>query len=195
VERHTHTHTHTHHSCRDLLFQRLSFFLYKKKLTATCEQRQLHLVSAPETGGRVEQLQRRALAANPSASQAMEIFGLRGLSPSRGANPLSPSKVQAPGAQNAPCSAGVKNLFVLAFQRVRASACSVLCDGRRSRGRGRGPIAGWSYGGVGQERGQERGLRGGERREGVGQERLGPSYFFTSLVLGPLNSLLWYVPS
>jgi hypothetical protein len=133
VERHTHTHTHTHHSCRDLLFQRLSFFLYKKKLTATCEQRQLHLVSAPETGGRVEQLQRRALAANPSASQAMEIFGLRGLSPSRGANPLSPSKVQAPGAQNAPCSAGVKNLFVLAFQRVRASACSVLCDGRRSR--------------------------------------------------------------
>jgi hypothetical protein len=30
---------------------------------------------------------------------------------------------------------------------------------------------------------------------GVGQERLGPSYFFKSLVLGPLNSLLWYVPS
>ena len=30
---------------------------------------------------------------------------------------------------------------------------------------------------------------------GVGQERLGPSYFFISLVLGPLNSLLWYVPS
>jgi hypothetical protein len=29
----------------------------------------------------------------------------------------------------------------------------------------------------------------------VGQERLGPSYFFISLVLGPLNSLLWYVPS
>jgi hypothetical protein len=29
----------------------------------------------------------------------------------------------------------------------------------------------------------------------VGQERLRPSYFFTSLVLGPLNSLLWYVPS
>ena len=28
---------------------------------------------------------------------------------------------------------------------------------------------------------------------GVGQERLGPSYFFISLVLGPLNSLLWYV--
>jgi hypothetical protein len=27
----------------------------------------------------------------------------------------------------------------------------------------------------------------------VGQERLGPSYFFISLVLGPLNSLLWYV--
>jgi hypothetical protein len=26
-------------------------------------------------------------------------------------------------------------------------------------------------------------------------ERLGPSYFFISLVLGPLNSLLWYVPS
>jgi hypothetical protein len=29
----------------------------------------------------------------------------------------------------------------------------------------------------------------------VGQQRLGPSYFFISLVLGPLNSLLWYVPS
>jgi hypothetical protein len=29
----------------------------------------------------------------------------------------------------------------------------------------------------------------------VGQERLGPSFFFTSLVLGPLNSLLWYAPS
>jgi hypothetical protein len=29
----------------------------------------------------------------------------------------------------------------------------------------------------------------------VGQEQLGPSYFFTSLVLGPLNSLVWYVPS
>ena len=61
------------------------------------------------------------------------------------------------------------------------------------RGRGRVPIAGWSCGGVGPERG----LRGGGRRVvcGVGQERLGPSYFFISLVLGPLNSLLWYVPS
>jgi hypothetical protein len=29
----------------------------------------------------------------------------------------------------------------------------------------------------------------------VGQELLGPSYFFISLVLGPLNSLVWYVPS
>ena len=29
----------------------------------------------------------------------------------------------------------------------------------------------------------------------MGQERLGPSYFFTSLVPGPLNSLVWYVPS
>jgi hypothetical protein len=27
---------------------------------------------------------------------------------------------------------------------------------------------------------------------GVGQDRLGPSYFFTSLVLGPLNSLVWW---
>ena len=32
----------------------------------------------------------------------------------------------------------------------------------------------------------ERGLRGGRRRG---------SYFLISLVLGPLNSLLWYVPS
>jgi hypothetical protein len=30
---------------------------------------------------------------------------------------------------------------------------------------------------------------------GMGQERLGPSYFFLSLVLGPPNSFLWYVPS
>jgi hypothetical protein len=29
----------------------------------------------------------------------------------------------------------------------------------------------------------------------VGQERLGPSHFSISLVLGPLNSLVWYVPS
>jgi hypothetical protein len=29
----------------------------------------------------------------------------------------------------------------------------------------------------------------------VGQERLGPSCLFISLVLGPLNSLVWYVPS
>jgi hypothetical protein len=29
----------------------------------------------------------------------------------------------------------------------------------------------------------------------VGQERLVPSYFFIPLVLGPLNSLVWYVPS
>jgi hypothetical protein len=29
----------------------------------------------------------------------------------------------------------------------------------------------------------------------VGQERLGPSYFLIPLVLGPRNSLVWYVPS
>jgi hypothetical protein len=29
----------------------------------------------------------------------------------------------------------------------------------------------------------------------VGQERLGPSHFFIPLVLGPLNSLVWYVSS
>ena len=29
----------------------------------------------------------------------------------------------------------------------------------------------------------------------MAQEQLGPSYFFIPLVLGPLNSLLWYVPS
>jgi hypothetical protein len=29
----------------------------------------------------------------------------------------------------------------------------------------------------------------------VGQEWLGPSHFFIPLVLGPLNSLVWYVPS
>jgi hypothetical protein len=27
---------------------------------------------------------------------------------------------------------------------------------------------------------------------GVGQERLGPSYFFIPSVLGPLNSLVWW---
>jgi hypothetical protein len=43
------------------------------------------------------------------------------------------------------------------------------------------------------------GSSGGGRKKvvvrGVGQERLGPSYFFISLVLGPLNGLVWYVPS
>jgi len=29
----------------------------------------------------------------------------------------------------------------------------------------------------------------------MGQDRLGPSYFFIPLVIGPLNSLVWYVPS
>jgi len=29
----------------------------------------------------------------------------------------------------------------------------------------------------------------------VGQERLGPSYVFIPLVLGPPNRLVWYVPS
>jgi hypothetical protein len=39
----------------------------------------------------------------------------------------------------------------------------------------------------------------GSNLGGVGsvspEERLGPSYFFIPLVLGPLNSLVWYVPS
>jgi hypothetical protein len=37
------------------------------------------------------------------------------------------------------------------------------------------------------------GSSGGRKKDvvfGVGQERLGPSYFFISLVLGPLNSLV-----
>ena len=29
----------------------------------------------------------------------------------------------------------------------------------------------------------------------MGQQRLGPSYFFIPLGLGPLNSLVWYVPN
>jgi hypothetical protein len=39
-----------------------------------------------------------------------------------------------------------------------------------------------------------RGLRGGGRSGWCeeGQERLGPSYFFIPLVLGPLNSLVWW---
>jgi hypothetical protein len=43
-----------------------------------------------------------------------------------------------------------------------------------------------------------KGSSGGRKKGvvwGVGQERLGPSYFFIPLVLGPLNSLVWYVPS
>ena len=46
-----------------------------------------------------------------------------------------------------------------------------------------------AWGGVGPVRG----LRGGGRgrwHDGVGQERLGPSYFVMSLVLGLLNSLI-----
>ena len=44
--------------------------------------------------------------------------------------------------------------------------------------------------GEGSSGGRKKGVVGG-----VGQERLGPSYFFIPLVLGPLNSLVWYVPS
>ncbi len=43
-----------------------------------------------------------------------------------------------------------------------------------------------------------KGSSGGRKKGvvcGVGQERLGPSYFFISLVFGPLNNFLWYVPS
>ena len=39
------------------------------------------------------------------------------------------------------------------------------------------------------------GSSGGRKKEvvyRVGQERLGPSYFFIPLVLGPLNSLVWW---
>jgi hypothetical protein len=40
--------------------------------------------------------------------------------------------------------------------------------------------------GEGSSGGRKKGVVGG-----VGQERLGPSFFFKSLVLGPLNSLVW----
>jgi len=46
-------------------------------------------------------------------------------------------------------------------------------------------ILGSSLVGVGPVRGR----RGGGRGGGVGQDRLGPSYFFIPLVIGPLNSL------
>ena len=62
------------------------------------------------------------------------------------------------------------------------------------RGRGRVPQCGVE---IGRSRTSE-GSLGGRKKGvvcGVGQERLGPSYFFISLVLGPLNNLLWYVPS
>jgi hypothetical protein len=47
-------------------------------------------------------------------------------------------------------------------------------------------ILGSNFGGVGPG-----GVFGGEK-EGGG---VGPSYFFISLVIGPLNSIVWYVPS
>jgi hypothetical protein len=50
-----------------------------------------------------------------------------------------------------------------------------------------------SLGGVGPDRGLWGGGRRGWREEWA--RRLGRSYFFISLVLGPLNSLVWYVPS
>ncbi len=57
-------------------------------------------------------------------------------------------------------------------------------------------ILGSNLGGVGPARG----LLGGGRRGGVrnapGAARsLGPSYFFIPLVLGPVNSLVWWVIS
>ena len=58
-------------------------------------------------------------------------------------------------------------------------------------GRGRGGGWCWSRTGKGSSGGRKKGVVCG-----VGQELLGgPSYFFISLVLGPLNSLVWYVHS
>ena len=80
-------------------------------------------------------------------------------------------------------------------QRVRVGLGPVLASRAPSptaaaaaawQGRGRVPIAGWSL--VGVE--PDRGLRGRGRRGWCEKwaRRLGPSYFFMSLVLGPLTS-------
>ncbi len=74
--------------------------------------------------------------------------------------------------------------------------CLVLvCRGRYGLGGGGSSLhSGIEFGrsrtGEGCSGGEEEG--GGVR---MGQERLGPSYFFIPLVLGPLNSLVRYVPS
>ena len=59
------------------------------------------------------------------------------------------------------------------------------------RGRGQIPMSGWSYGRVGPERG----LPGGGRRGWCEKWARRGKAHLTSLVLGPLNSLVWYVPS
>jgi hypothetical protein len=91
-------------------------------------------------------------------------------------------------------------LYAGVLQRVRVGLGPVLASRAPSPpaaaaaswlGQDRVPIAGWSLGRIGPDR-CLRGEGGGVRS---GQGMLGPSYFFMSLVLGPLNSLLWYVPS
>jgi hypothetical protein len=66
---------------------------------------------------------------------------------------------------------------------TRGGQSSGVTDQPQCRGR-------WHSSKFGRSRTGE-GYSGGRKRGVV----LGPSYFFISLVLGPLNSLVWYVPS
>ena len=63
----------------------------------------------------------------------------------------------------------------------------------RNRTTWRGGRCGGTVGGVGVLRALRCHLRAGfQQCQGVGQERLGPSYLFIPLVLGPLNSLVFW---
>ena len=71
--------------------------------------------------------------------------------------------------------------------------CQVLvCRGRYCLGGGGSSLhSGIEFGQRRTCEGSPRGRKKGVVR-GVGQELLGPSYFFIPLVLGPLNSLVWW---
>jgi hypothetical protein len=79
---------------------------------------------------------------------------------------------------------------------LRDRVCLVLvCRGRYGWGGcGSSLHSGIEFGRSRTDEGSPGGRKTGVVWE-VGQERLGPSYFFMSLVLGPLNSLVLYVPS
>ena len=89
-----------------------------------------------------------------------------------------------------------RSCVILSTQVARGNICESLCTHALTLWMIDDDDGGSVYcslGGVGPDRGLWGGGRRGWREEWA--RRLGRSYFFISLVLGPLNSLVWYVPS